>query len=316
MLPLHRGYDLAARSYRLRSMAGNVMAIADDVRKCVLFIGHGDEGNFKSCGTAFLLGYKGTTYLVTARHVALALGDDPFSFRLNLRNGLSDTIHHDPLGNKHEWFRWHVPHDPTVDLAVKPFNFAFGSLGYEIKALKGSDWILDDVKRAEEHIGPGDLCYAIGLFHLVQGTRRNVPIVHTGRIAMNSGEELVPVEDWTGQKETVDVNGYLVELTNLEGLSGAPVLVRGEFHVDEFYTHSGEQRGVSVTDTRLHLLGVWQGSWNHSIHDGRRPLAIGVVVPASELLKLLEQDDVAAARAAFDAALALREAASLDSGKG
>ncbi|HEX3677584.1 MAG TPA: hypothetical protein VHU79_09375, partial [Sphingomicrobium sp.] len=70
------------------------MALAEDIRRCVVFIGHGDEDHFRSCGTAFLLGYKGSLYLITARHVAQALGDDPFAFRINKTDGTSDTFQH------------------------------------------------------------------------------------------------------------------------------------------------------------------------------------------------------------------------------
>jgi hypothetical protein len=249
-------------------------------------------------------------YLVTARHVALALGDDPFSIRINRVDDASDTFHCDPLDPKiPDWFKWFTPEDPLVDLAIMPFNIDFTRLGFDVRALSGSEWLLDDAKWAEEKIGPGDLCYAIGLFKLVQGSKRNVPIVHTGRIALNSGEELIPIDDWNNPAKTAYVHGHLVELTNLEGLSGAPVIVRAEVLLHGFIE---EPKALVTTDSTLHLLGVWQGSWNHKIHDGRRPLAMGVVTPASELLKLLQQHDVTVERGRFYAAILQENAAKPD----
>jgi len=285
------------------------VALTDDIRKSVIFIGHGDEDHFKSCGTGFFISYDSCPYLVTARHVAQDLGDDPYSFRINKKDRTSDTFQHDPLDNAHDWFRWFFPSDPTVDVAVIPFSFALKDT--DVLSLRGDRWILDEARQTEEVIGVGDLCHAVGLFKIVQGARRNVPLVHTGRLALVAGEDLIPVEDWNDRSKTVMVRGHLVELTNLEGLSGAPVFVRGELQIGEVPPPIGP-RGITVTDSRAFLLGVWQGSWNHQIHDGRRPLAMGVVVPASDLLALLLQDDVVAAREVHKQRVAQHNAASLD----
>jgi hypothetical protein len=288
------------------------MALSDEVRKCVAFIGHGDEDVFKSCGTGFLLGYESSRYFVTAGHIARSLGDGPYSIRLNRKDGTSDTLSIDPLSTDHPtWFRWYFPNDPNVDLAVTPFDFSLWSSGYDVKFLPASDMVLSDARRVEEEIGPGDLCHAIGLFHLVQGKKRNVPVVHTGHIAMNCGEELISVQNWRGGNEPVFVNAYLVELNNLEGLSGAPVFVRSEFRMTGLEFSVG-QRDVTLTDARLHLLGVWQGSWTVAARNGKLPVGIGVVTPASDLLNLLQQQDVVDSRANFNARIAANDAADLN----
>lgn len=287
------------------------MGLTSDIRKCVLFLGHGPEQNFVSCGTAFMLSHKGAVYLVTARHVALSLGDDPFSIRMNRVDGGSDTFAFDPLHPEiPPCLKWHVPRDELVDLAIMPFNWNFGAMGLDVFALEGAEWLLDEAHLAEQMIGLGDICHAIGLFRLVQGSRRNVPIVHTGRLALVAGEERIPIEDWRNPGKTISVNGHLVELTNLEGLSGAPVIVRGEMTIHGLL----HGKGVIAKEQNLLLLGVWQGSWNHAIVDRRRPLAMGVVTPAYELLKLLEQDDVVAQREEFYAELIRGGAAMPSSG--
>jgi len=73
-----------------------------------------------------------------------------------------------------------------------------------------------------------------------------------------------------------------------------------------------KKRDVLMIDNRLYLLGIWQASWNFHIHGGRRPLAMGAVVPASDLLALLEQDDVKAVRQAHKDYWAAQNSAKLD----
>lgn len=285
------------------------MALTDDVRKCVFFIGHGSEETFASCGTAFLLHHDGSIYLVTAGHVAHGVGDDPFSLRINRLDGTSTTFHVDPHSEDHpEWFKWFFPEDQTIDLAIIPFNVNAHTAELDVRALIGNDWILDEAKRLEEKIGLGDVCYAVGLFSLVQGARRNVPIIHTGHVALLAGEEPIDVGDWVHDGRRILIDAHLVEMANLRGLSGAPVFVRGEYEIEFGDGH----QNVLAQDTRLHLLGVWHGSWEHEMPNAKRgervPLGMGIVVPASQLLALLEQPDVVAERARFNAAHAQAKA--------
>lgn len=44
------------------------------------------------------------------------------------------------------------------------------------------------------NIGIGDMCYTIGLFHLLSGKKRNLPIVHTGNIALLPEDEKISVK--------------------------------------------------------------------------------------------------------------------------
>ena len=293
------------------------MAVADDIRKCVFFIGHGDEEHFKSCGTAFMLEHDGSAYLVTARHVVTqALRNDPFSIRINRTDGTSDTFQHDPLTGNPPWFKWYFPEDPTVDLAAIPFNVPARTMGLDMKALKGSAWVLDQVRFLEEGIGLGDTCHAVGLFRVMQGTRRNVPVIHTGNIALVAGEERIDVKDWNhdDKRRRLLINAHLVEMANLDGLSGAPVFVRGSLQINDMGGHD-----VIVTDTHMHLLGVWHGSWDQEMpsaaYGERIPVGMGIVVPASDLLALLNQTDVVQDRNRFLHEVALQQLPSLDAKK-
>jgi hypothetical protein len=310
VLPLLRRFDLGRSFYRLEGVAGCHMAIADDVRKCVIFIGHGDEAHFTSCGTAFFLQHSSADYLVTARHVARALGNDPFSLRINRKDGGSNTYTHDPHVDDLPWFKWFFPEDSSVDLAVIPFNVDAKALGLDLRVLAGEDWILDEVKFRQEKVGIGDICHAVGLFRVLQGTRRNVPVVHTGHVALLAGEERIPVKDRNCPGSTMLINAHLVELANLDGLSGAPVFVRAGLELKDLEVGELGKRGLLGQDSKLHLLGVWQGSWEQELPQGQRvPVGVGVVVPATDLLALLNQADVAEER---NRLLQLRVAASPD----
>lgn len=292
------------------------MALTDDIRKCVFFIGHGEDEHFKSCGTAFLIEYDNAKYIVTAGHVARGLGDDPFAVRINKVDGTSETFTHDPHDEGAAWFRWYFSDDPNVDLAIIPFNFVLSKMGLELKALRGGEWILDEVKYREERVGLGDTCYAVGLFRVLQGARRNVPILHTGNLALVAGEERVPVRDRSRPGKTMLINAHLVELANLEGLSGAPVFIRGELELAGLTFGEHGQRNMVAKDSRLHLLGVWQGSWDQEAPAARAgervPVGVGIVVPASDLLALLNQKDVVEERNRFLHAAALAEMAVTD----
>lgn len=299
-------YDLASRAYApSRSVPGFSVLIQDDLRRCVVFIGtKGDakRGGIECCGTGFLLEYKTMGYLVTAQHVAVGLGDDPYLIRLNKLNGEeADNISIDPLT---DGVRWYVkPDDPDLDLAVMPFMYGLAAGGYE-GLFVPQKLITGEVPGRDEILGIGDTCYTIGLFQLFAGTKRNLPVVHRGSIALMAGQEPVPVEDWhapRGSGKTRHVNCHLVETQSLQGLSGAPVFSRASFDIDLPVDGTNERATVRVAKRDMCLFGIWQGSWDappgqvFSVphRQGTRvPVGMGCVVPARKLIDLLESDDL------------------------
>lgn len=321
MLPLLRRFDLGPTPRRMRGFAGNAMAIADSVLRCAVFIGHGDEPTFKAVGTGFLLAYDNCRYLVTARHVAHNLGDDPFAIRLNKAGSGSDVLHcdfHDP--ETHPWFRWHVPIDDSVDLAIIPFQFDLKGAGYNSLLLRFEDHHFA-LAKVPIFYALGDTCHAVGLFRYAQGATRNIPIVHTGNLAMLSSNERILASHWDASRgKTLEMSAHLVEFANLDGLSGAPVFVRPSLHIGDFPVGDGLKESVEITFNRLWLLGVWQGSWERTEVVGnfteRRPAGIGVVTPAEQLQTLLEQDDVKQGREAYFADRRYTDAARLDGSEG
>lgn len=294
------------------------MRIGDDLRKCVLFFGYPDatpgRGGINCIGTGFLLMYDSAGYLITARHLSHALGDNPFLLRVNKHDGTSENLHADQV----EWFD-HP--DPTVDISMMMIWMGTGS-GYDVTYLNGARLLLSDEQVASEFIGVGSLTYTVGLFRLLSGEKRNMPICHFGAIAMTPSDEKIPILDWTDpdRKRRIFVEGYLVESQSLSGLSGSPVFVRPEHNLDfkgvlnvapeDKSVRDGEGLLFAGLKAQLRLLGIWQGSWEappdevRAVQQGiaanvKIGVGMGVVVPCQKLIELLESPPVKQQRENF-----------------
>lgn len=313
MLPQLGEFGLGSRQRRVRGVVEPEFVISDGLRKCVVFIGYGPEDHFVAHGTGFILVHKNCRYLVTARHIVNAHGDDPFSIRMNRVEGGSDTLScdfYDP--DIQPWFRWHFPNDETVDLAIIPFMFDLNGAGYSVVQMRLTDHLFGKANPILP-FGIGDRCHAVGLFRKAQGVKRNVPIVHTGHLAMQASDERVTAAHWDGSRKTLEMQAHLVEFANLDGLSGSPVFARPSIDFRDLPLGEGDNISVELTSNQLLLLGVWQGSWE-KLEAGagvveRRPAGIGLVTPAENLLALLEQKDVIASREQYFAHIAYDESA-------
>lgn len=284
--------------------SGFYMRISDDIRKCVVFLGYADNtpggGGIYCVGTGFLLHYKDVAYLVTVKHVALALGSKPFVFRVNRHDGSSGNLHGDQV-------KWYYHPDENVDIAVIPCSIGLES-GFD--ALYISDTLISPA--GEKNIGIGDMCYTIGLFRLLAGEGRNLPVVHTGNIALLPGDEKIPVRDWDepeGNKSRY-IEGYLIESQSLDGLSGSPVLARPTIDLAFGRDESGEAVNSKLARSDIFLIGIWQGAWtappdevmSAEMAQGksvRVSLGMGVVVPITKLLELLETSELQKQRMAI-----------------
>jgi hypothetical protein len=298
------------------------MRINGDLRKCVVFLGYNDPdspGNLHCVGTGFFIGYQGSRYLVTAQHVAIGLGDDPFAIRLNRMDSGSDNIAVDPVTDP---LKWYSHSDPSVDLAVMPLNKAFREAGYDV--LFVPEGLIAQTQEMPTDAYIGDQCYAVGLFRLLHGKTRNLPVVHTGNLAMLAGEEPIPVHDWltppnSGKVRMVE--SYLVEMQSLQGLSGSPVFVRPPIIFGPIDA-AGRQVTALIPNNDMRLLGVWQGAWDAApdrvaaLQHGklvRVPVGMGVVTPVTKLKELFEMPEVKAERDAWKKSLEAEAAAQPDS---
>jgi hypothetical protein len=288
---------------------GLYVRINDDLRKCVVFFGFEDnrsgKGGIDCVGTGFLVAYEEVGFLVTAKHLAHGLGNRPFLLRLNRKDGTSENILADQV-------RWYEHPDPAVDVAVMHISVGGGpGSAYEVLYCP-QDMMATDALVAHPQlglVGVGDLTYTIGLFRLMSGERRNLPVVHLGSVAMMPKDEKIPVRDWRNPSKTLNVEGYLLETQAMQGLSGSPTFIRpttsvsllpNNVMIDPRHTVAEDFSGA-VPMRKLFLLGLWSGSWDAppdevlSVQAGKQnrvPVGMGVVVPAQKIIETLEQQEV------------------------
>jgi hypothetical protein len=305
---------------------GFFMRFNRDVRKCVVFLGYPEYGpagtNIRFQGTGFLLIYKQHGYLITARHVADLLGDT-CATRINKQDGTSiNLIGEVPLP-------WVFHPDPAVDLAFMEFEPKH-DFGLDVQWITDGTILTEEKTKGNHYIEIGDLCYTVGLFRVLTGNQRNLPIIHTGRLARMAGEELIPIKAQTspGGKQLVD--GYLIETQSLSGLSGSPVFIRRSHGFamraklvetapskEDFMkfppvpTETDEVDVVNMVaySSEVFLLGVFQAAWEAPAGDviaidrGAQitvPVGIGVVVPAAKIIEMLELPNIKARREELD----------------
>jgi hypothetical protein len=308
------------RRQYLPECPGFYVRIADDLRKTVVFFGFEDitpgKGGINCVGTGFLVQYDGLGHLVTAKHLAKQLGNDPFLIRINKHDGTSENLHADGA-------KWAEHPDPLVDVAAIPFNIS-QSRGHQAIYLPSS-MMLTNEALATDPIHVGDLTYTIGLFRYMSGERRNLPVVHFGSIALMPSDEKIPIRDWRDPdgKRIIKVEGYLVETQAMPGLSGSPVFARATVSMSRIPPQVLVDPRFPMTEAMfalspradVRLLGMWQSSWDAppdevmAIQAGkavRVPVGMGIVVSAQRieetLLQLKDFQDMVKTKRAEEAA--------------
>ena len=312
-LPLRLG---PARYEPSRAFPEINVRISDDIRKCVAFLGVEDDtpdgAGIRCLGTGFFMAYDQCRYLVTVKHVALGIADAPFRIRLNRKDGTSDNIEVE-VGD----IRWFSHPDSDVDLAVAPFNSDLTAAGYDVKLLSG----LEELPRGPSGFECGDFTYTVGLFRLLSGKKRNLPVVHSGNIALLPSDEKIPVRDWENDRLTRHIEGYLVQSESIQGLSGAPTFARSNMELTDMPTPQGPM-ALLFPRREVGLIGVWQGAWDARPEEARAaslgrelrvPVGMGIVIPVNKIVEILEMGDLKENRAAFKKTWEVNNAASLDS---
>lgn len=270
-------------------LGGGTVRINSDCRRCVVFFGKASppDGEIKYGGTGFLLcdrERENTPYLITCRHVAGQL-EEEFVIRVNKRGG--DSV---PLPFSGVSWRYHP--DKTVDLAatILPLDANIYDVVYfNTKLIQPYDF---------ERVLCGDPISLVGLFRLHAGSRRNVPIVHSGNVAaLPDANEKIPLRDRATGK-IVEVEGYLVEAQTLEGLSGSPAFIQQFQRIPGLKTPQG---GGTLAYGDAKILGLYQGAWDgepgailaadRNLAGGLRvPVGMGIIVPGERILELINDD--------------------------
>jgi hypothetical protein len=83
--------------------------------------------------------------------------------------------------------------DDTVDVTVCGLSLSARD-GFDFIYADGEVLFLRKEEETTEWVEVGDICYTVGLWRLLEGKERNLPVVHTGNIARLPGEEGIPVE--------------------------------------------------------------------------------------------------------------------------
>jgi hypothetical protein len=264
-----------------RRNGGCRMCIAEDLRKCVVYLGHradaGSDDRLATAGTGFVvsLDETGGSYLVTAGHVARELGES-FVIRINDHRGAGNNLQIDDPD-------WTYHQDKTVDLAVMGFESPQWA---ECVPILKRQFITEQYMESRD-IGAGDLVHIVGCFQLLEGRHRNLPLVHTGHVALLPEDEPIPV-DGIG-----DVRGYLVQVPTLKGSSGSPVFVRRHVSGVTNETSPGVP-GWMYGDSWF--FGVNMGAWYKKPDEVFNlpragvtvPVSMAIVIPSERLAELLE----------------------------
>jgi hypothetical protein len=304
------------------------MLVTDSMRKIVVFIGHKSaDGDFFPDGTGFLLLLEahsfGFFYVVTAKHVIdQAAGKDrdrQVLLRVNTKDGGIDYI---PTTFK-TW-QTHPDHTETgrkqryIDVAV------YGLVNYrewgksnidklDFSYIMEEDFCTDEIIK-KYMIGLGDEVSIPGLFLSHIGTSQNVPIVRTGNIAALRGE---PVPTSYGP-----MDGYLVEMRSVGGISGSPVVANMAVRPNVIYPGSPVEQTIEHSEKAHYLLGLIHGHYTITTQDewvfktdqqvGDINAGIAVVVPISKVTETIEASSLFAED--FEMARQFREMENAKSG--
>lgn len=268
------------------------MLVPDEVRKSVVYITYQrkKDGQMALGGTGFLVSVEqegiNFVYIVTAKHVIVdcthSSNDQKIYLRMNTRDGNAEYV-----GVESGAWQEH-PTDTSVDvniLAWAPPRDKFDYLTIPSSMVATKDVI------TSRKIGVGDEVFFTGLFVNHFGTKRNLPIVRIGNIAMMP-EEKIPT------KKFGSIEAYIVEARSIGGLSGSPAFV-----------HLGGARQVGGTiqiggGSTFHLLGLMHGHWDLSIDESNTDviasdsikkeavnMGMAIVVPAEKIMEIINQDD-------------------------
>ena len=257
------------------------------------------EHGLQNGGTGFLISVPSPAhpehehvYAVTNRHVIQ--GGSPVIRRNAPPDGGMDILE---TGTSN-WLC-----DPDHDLAI----CFIGDLGARRFCVVRQDKFITDHVIREYDIGPGDDTMMFGRFVNKDGKQKNTPTVRFGSIAMMPNEPI----DVNNQPEYA----FLVEVRSISGYSGSPVFV----HLPLF----ASKRNPDPSKSGPWLLGINCAyitnpeplrHSNGSLVEGgywvNSNTGIAVIIPAWELRKLLDRQDVKMARDQADDELSKRKIAS------
>jgi hypothetical protein len=291
------------------------MRVGDELLKCVGFVGEqlGKDSRISSIdpyATGFFATVPSSTgamqfiVFITAKHVAADLKGKKICFLVNEKDG-GVTLLRD-IDNR--W--WFHPTDITADVAVLACSH---DPNLDYRGISTEDFLTPE-RMIERKIGIGDEVFSVGLFTFAPGTKRNMPIVRHGNVAMIPDEQI--------QTELGYADVYLVESRSIGGLSGSPVFVRQTVGLAGTL-NDGTTESLNGLG-RWFLLGLMHGHWDikesemnkpHFTHDPQRGvnLGISIVVPAYKILETVNRPELVAMREEYENSIRSSRAPGMDS---
>jgi hypothetical protein len=248
-----------------------MLAIPDEILKCVVFIGYGaPDGDMKLVGSAFFMentcGETTFQFLVTAGHLIDEIskkGVEISQIRVNLASGKAAWA---PIPIK-SWIR--APH---TDVACTPVSL---TADLDHLPILQARWDESDSSKDAIQTSIGNELFIPGLFWPHHGLSKNVPIIRTGSVAAMPSE---PIQTKTGP--TI---GYLIECRSIGGVAGSPV-----------FRHMSGFRGLAVivADPGFSFLGLVQDHLDietlpDEAEQGSLNLGIGVVIPGEQVISVI-----------------------------
>ena len=276
--------------YYLEQPKGILMRIADQVKKCVGFVGIRDGAGIRYGGTVFFVKIRDENlrfvYMVTAKHVAEAVEGSDCVIRVNDKRGKCVTIEASGI----KWW-YHPTESATVDSAVRPFRHQ-GNEHLDVMTLV--DTIFATPELIEEYeIGIGDEVYITGLFTRITKTEKNQPLVRTGNIAMMPDEKIE-------FPSLGPIDAYIIEARSIGGLSGCPVFARQTVSTPIVEEPDGPPIGKFKRlygGGSVYLLGSMIGHWqvprdfDPTLSEAVN-MGLSAIVPTYKILEVINQPEL------------------------
>jgi len=184
-----------------------------EMKKAILMIGEETKiDQVRPAGSASLIQYQGSIYVVSAKHVIENLRNPVITFN-NLQGGITGRKTSDLT--EHLGYRWISHPDPNVDIAIIPF---------------GTDISIDDILAIDERllynyeqIYDGEDIFFMGFPLSLSSRQKITPVIRQGCIALKFDEE-TRIEDIIYPKKTFIIDGQVSS-----GNSGSPVFRKPSF---------------------------------------------------------------------------------------
>jgi hypothetical protein len=277
-----------------------LLRVNPNAKRSVVFVGIETQRGFVPIGTGFigLVKYEdvGAPLVITARHVLDMISGDDFYIRLNRRDGTAES----KRLSKSTMITFN---DRSVDLAVIPAPI--DAAIYDVFAIHIDSALwkkqIDDAGLG----GPssGDEVSIIGLYTTHYGHAKNMPVVRIGHIAAIPEEKVLTAKGY--------VNGFLVEVHSIAGLSGSPVfwnLPPVKIINDELqYLPAIEHIPIGIF-TAYHVIqsrddeavvpqfqtdpADWQEEKPPETSSDERRTGFGVVLPINFIFEIFEGDEM------------------------